>query len=101
MISVNMIAAAIQDGADAFIRHEYKMILGIAIIIAIILGVVVSWFTGVAFILGAVMSASAGWIGMNLFRHKTRKLSFKLKMVAVTILNPAWLVLWLVVDGRI
>ena len=42
-----------------------------------------------------------GWIGMTLFRHKTRKLSFKLKMFAVTILNPAWLVLWLWIDGRI
>ena len=42
-----------------------------------------------------------GWVGMNLFRHKTKKLSFKLKMVAVTILNPAWLVLWLWLDGRI
>ncbi|MFW5743253.1 MAG: sodium-translocating pyrophosphatase [Spirochaetota bacterium] len=60
------IAGAIQDGADAFIRHEYKLILGIAIMIAVLLGVVVSWYTGVAFILGAVMSASAGWIGMKI-----------------------------------
>ena len=60
------IAGAIQEGADAFIRHEYKLILGIAILIAILLGVVVSWYTGVSFILGAVMSASAGWIGMKI-----------------------------------
>ncbi len=60
------IAAAIQDGADAFIRHEYKLILGIAILIAILLGVVVSWYTGVTFILGALMSATAGWIGMKI-----------------------------------
>ena len=57
------IAGAIQEGADAFIRHEYKIILGIAIAIAVLLGVVVSWYTGAAFILGALMSASAGWIG--------------------------------------
>ena len=60
------IAGAIQDGSDAFIRHEYKLILGIAVLIAILLGVVVSWYTGIAFILGAVMSASAGWIGMKI-----------------------------------
>jgi len=60
------IAEAIQDGADAFIRHEYKLILGIAILIAILLGVVVSWYTGIAFILGALMSATAGWIGMKI-----------------------------------
>jgi K(+)-stimulated pyrophosphate-energized sodium pump len=60
------IAGAIQEGADAFIRHEYKVIFSIAIFIAIGIGVLVSWYTGVAFILGAVMSASAGWIGMKI-----------------------------------
>ncbi len=60
------IAGAIQEGADAFIRHEYKVIFSIAILIAILLGVVVSWYTGVSFILGALMSASAGWVGMKI-----------------------------------
>jgi K(+)-stimulated pyrophosphate-energized sodium pump len=60
------IAGAIQEGADAFIKHEYKVIFSIAIFIALILGVLVSWYTGAAFILGAVMSASAGWIGMKI-----------------------------------
>lgn len=60
------IAGAIQDGSDAFITHEYKIILGISLLIAVVLGVVVSWYTGVAFILGAFMSASAGWIGMKI-----------------------------------
>ncbi len=60
------IAEAIQEGADAFIKHEYKVIFTIAIFIAIILGVVVSWYTGVAFVLGAAMSASAGWVGMKI-----------------------------------
>ncbi|MFQ3621254.1 MAG: sodium-translocating pyrophosphatase [Spirochaetales bacterium] len=60
------IAFAIQEGADAFIRHEYKIIASIGIIIAIILGIIVSWYTGVTFILGAVMSGSAGWVGMKI-----------------------------------
>jgi K(+)-stimulated pyrophosphate-energized sodium pump len=60
------IAAAIQDGSDAFITHEYKIILGISILIAALLAVVVAWYTGVAFILGALMSASAGWVGMKI-----------------------------------
>ncbi|HPE67964.1 MAG TPA: sodium-translocating pyrophosphatase [Thermotogota bacterium] len=63
---MNEIAGAIQEGADAFIRHEYKVIFSIAVFIALALGIVVSWYTGVAFILGAVMSASAGWIGMKI-----------------------------------
>ena len=60
------IAGAIQEGADAFITHEYKVIAGIAVIIAIILSLIVSWYTGVAFVLGALMSGSAGWIGMKI-----------------------------------
>lgn len=60
------IAGAIQEGADAFIRHEYKVIFTIAIFIAALLMVVVSWYTGVAFIMGALMSATAGWIGMKI-----------------------------------
>lgn len=60
------ISGAIQEGADAFIRHEYKVIFSIAILIAVLLGVVVSWYTGVSFILGALMSASAGWVGMKI-----------------------------------
>ena len=60
------IAMAIQEGADAFIRHEYKTIFTLAIFITVILMVLVSWYTGIAFILGAVMSASAGWIGMKI-----------------------------------
>ncbi|MFW6248187.1 MAG: sodium-translocating pyrophosphatase [Bacteroidota bacterium] len=60
------IALAIQEGADAFIRHEYKTIFTLAIFITIILMILVSWYTGIAFILGAVMSASAGWIGMKI-----------------------------------
>jgi K(+)-stimulated pyrophosphate-energized sodium pump len=60
------IAGAIQEGSDAFIRHEYKVIASIAVFIALILGILVSWYTGAAFVLGAVMSASAGWIGMKI-----------------------------------
>jgi K(+)-stimulated pyrophosphate-energized sodium pump len=60
------IATAIQEGADTFIRHEYKTIFTLAIFITVILMILVSWYTGVAFILGAVMSASAGWFGMKI-----------------------------------
>ena len=60
------LAGAIQEGADAFIKHEYKIIFTIAVFIMAALMVIVSWYTGLAFILGATMSASAGWIGMKI-----------------------------------
>ena len=60
------ISGAIREGADAFIRHEYGLIAKIAVIIAVFLGFIVSWYTGVTFILGAIMSGTAGWIGMKI-----------------------------------
>jgi len=60
------IAGAIKEGADAFIRHEYRTLLTVAVAIAATLGVLVSWYTGAAFILGAMMSSAAGWIGMKI-----------------------------------
>lgn len=60
------IAGAIKEGADAFIQHEYRIIFSINIFIAIGLSFLVSWYTGVSFILGSFMSALAGWIGMKI-----------------------------------
>lgn len=60
------IAAAIREGAAAFIDHEYRVIAKIAVGIAVILGVVVQWYVGISFILGALMSATAGFIGMRI-----------------------------------
>ncbi|MDA3812053.1 MAG: sodium-translocating pyrophosphatase [Spirochaetaceae bacterium] len=60
------IAGAIEDGAKAFIRYEYKVISIVAVVIAIVLSLVVSWQSATTFILGAFMSACAGWIGMKI-----------------------------------
>lgn len=60
------IAAAIREGSNAFIRYEYKIVAIIGSAIAVLLGIVISWETGVAFIIGAVMSASAGLVGMKI-----------------------------------
>ncbi|MBN2859546.1 MAG: sodium-translocating pyrophosphatase [Sphaerochaetaceae bacterium] len=60
------ISGAIQEGARAFLNHEYKVIFKVSLVIAIVLGVVVSLSGAIAFVFGAVMSASAGWIGMNI-----------------------------------
>ncbi|MBR2337286.1 MAG: sodium-translocating pyrophosphatase [Clostridia bacterium] len=60
------IAAAIREGANAFIHYEYKIVALIGSVIAIIIGLVISWETGVSFVIGAVMSATAGFIGMKI-----------------------------------
>ena len=50
-----------------------------------------AWLIGLSFATGLF----GGWIAMSVFRHKTRKTSFRLKMVFVSIFNVAWLVAWL------
>ena len=60
------IAAAIREGANAFIRYEYKIVAIIGSVIAVLLGVVISWETGVTFAVGALMSAMAGLVGMKI-----------------------------------
>ena len=48
------IAAAIREGANAFIRYEYKIVAIIGSAIAVLLGLIISWETGVSFVIGAV-----------------------------------------------
>ena len=60
------IAQEIQVGANAFLMHEFKIIAIVAAIIAVVLFVVVAWYVAVAFLLGSVLSASAGFVGMKI-----------------------------------
>ncbi|MDD2598153.1 MAG: sodium-translocating pyrophosphatase [Kiritimatiellae bacterium] len=59
------IAAAIQEGADAFIRLEYRIIFWVSLGVIALLLIFVSWSAAVAYALGAFLSASAGWVGMK------------------------------------
>jgi len=58
------IANAIKTGANAYLWRQYKVVLGVAIIIFLILGYFLNWITGVGFLLGAFVSALSGYIGM-------------------------------------
>ncbi len=60
------IAEAIRIGANAFIRYEYKVVAIIGSVLAVVLGLLISWQTAVAFLIGAIMSAAAGWVGMKI-----------------------------------
>ncbi|MGM9641822.1 MAG: sodium-translocating pyrophosphatase [Eubacteriales bacterium] len=60
------IAEAIRIGANAFIRYEYKIVAVIGLVVAVCLAVFISWQTACAFVIGAVMSACAGWVGMKI-----------------------------------
>ncbi|MBU4372892.1 MAG: sodium-translocating pyrophosphatase [Euryarchaeota archaeon] len=60
------IASAIQEGAMAYLNRQYKTVAVIAVILAILIAWAINVFTAITFILGAVMSAAAGYLGMNI-----------------------------------
>ncbi len=59
------ISEAIHTGAMVFLRKEYTTLVGFIVIVAILLTAVISPFTALAFVSGAVSSMLAGFIGMK------------------------------------
>jgi K(+)-stimulated pyrophosphate-energized sodium pump len=58
------IAAAIQEGAKAYMDRQYLTIGGVGVVLAIILAFALGWATAIGFAIGAIFSALAGYIGM-------------------------------------
>ncbi len=59
------IAAAIQEGASAYLNRQYSTIAIAGIVIGIALGFLLNISVAIGFFIGAILSGVAGYIGMN------------------------------------
>lgn len=60
------IAGAISEGAQAFLKSEYKILVIFVVVLFILIGVGIgNWVTAVCFVVGALFSTLAGYFGMN------------------------------------
>ena len=60
------IAAAIHEGAMAFLKREYRTLAVFAAVLFFVLGFLIDFYTAICFLVGAVFSGSAGYAGMKI-----------------------------------
>ncbi|MFC1977284.1 sodium-translocating pyrophosphatase [Chloroflexota bacterium] len=65
---VREITAAIEEGALAFLKREYRTLAIFVAVVFVVLALIpgIGWKTGVAYLAGAIASAGAGYIGMRM-----------------------------------
>src|SRR5262244_2513384 len=59
------ISAAVREGAQAYLKRQYTTIAAVGVVIFVVLGLLLGWLVAVGFLIGAVLSGAAGFIGMN------------------------------------
>ena len=60
------IAKAIQEGSAAYLNRQYKTLIPIVVLLTVILFFFINFATAASFVFGVILSALAGYIGMNI-----------------------------------
>lgn len=60
------IAAAIQEGANAYLNRQYSVITIVGVVIFVLLAWLLGWYIAFGFSIGAILSGIAGYVGMHI-----------------------------------
>lgn len=84
------IAAAILQGAQAYLNRQYRTVAVVAVLAFLLLGFLLSWTVAAGFLVGAVLSAISGYIGMNISVRANVRTAEAAKAGMVPALNLAF-----------
>jgi K(+)-stimulated pyrophosphate-energized sodium pump len=59
------ISKAIQEGSSAYLNRQYRTVAVVALVLWVVIGLSLGWVTAAGFAVGAIASALAGYVGMN------------------------------------